>query len=86
MYCDNLRLTSPYGLELKRALEIEEVTDFSKFDEILEDAKYVGLIHKDEMEPPRVPTGQSFDVIQITAAENLQGLANRLPTQYRDIV
>jgi len=26
---DKLRVTSPYGLELKPALEIEEVTDFS---------------------------------------------------------
>jgi len=67
-------------------LEIEEVTDFSEFDEILEHAKYVGLIYVGEMESPRVPTGQAFDVMQITAAENLQGLAERLPTQYRDFV
>ena len=26
--CDKLRVTTPYGLELKRALEIEEVMDF----------------------------------------------------------
>jgi len=84
--CDKLRVTSPYGLELKRALEIEEVTDFSEFDEILEHTKYVGLIHVGEMESPRVPTGPVFDVMQITAAENLQGLAERLPTQYRDFV
>jgi len=38
------------------------------------------------MESPRVPTGQGFDVMQITAVENLQGLAERLPTQYRDFV
>jgi len=38
------------------------------------------------MESPRVPTGQAFDVMQITAAENLQGLPERLPTQYRDFV
>ena len=67
-------------------MEIEEVTHFSEFDEILEHAKYVGLIHVGEMESPRVPTGQAFDVMQITAAENLQGLAERLPTQYRDLV
>jgi len=85
-HCDNLRVTSPYGLELKRALEIEEVTDFSEFDEILERAKYFGLIHVGEMESPRVPTGQGFDVMQITAAENLQGLEERLLTQYRDFV
>jgi len=85
-HCDKLRITSPYGLELKHALEIEEVTDFSEFDEILEHAKYVGLIHVGEMESPRVPTGQAFDVMQITAAENLQALAERLPTQYRDFV
>jgi len=85
-HCDKLRVTSPYGLELKGALEIKEVTDFSEFDEILEHAKYVGLIHEGEMESPRVPTGQAFDVMQITAAENLQGLAERLQTQYRDFV
>jgi hypothetical protein len=62
------------------------VTDFSEFDEILEHAKYVGLIHVGKMESPRVPTGQAFEVMQITAAENLQGLAERLPTQYRDFV
>jgi len=55
--CDKLRVTSPYGVELKRGLEIEEVTDFSEFDEILEPAKYVGLIHVGEMESPRVPSG-----------------------------
>jgi len=85
-HCDNLRVTSPYGLELKRGLEIEEVTDFSEFDEILEHAKYVVLIHVGEMEFPRVPTGHVFYVMQITAAENLQGLADRLPTQYRAFV
>jgi len=84
--CDKLRVTSPYGLKLKRALEIEEVMDFTKFDEILEHAKYVGLINVGEMESPRVPTAQGFDVMQITAAENLQGLAERLGTQYRDFV
>jgi len=56
-HCDKLRVTSPYGLELKHALEIEELTDFSEFDELLEHAKYVGLIHVGEMESPRVPTG-----------------------------
>jgi len=85
-HCDKLRVTSPYGLELKRALENEEVTDLSKFDEILEHAKYVGLIHVGEMESPRVPTGQAFGVMKITAAVNLQGLAERLPTVYRDFV
>jgi len=38
------------------------------------------------MESPRIPTGQAFDVMQITAAENLQELPERLPTQYRDFV
>jgi len=38
-HCDKLRVTSAYGLELKRALEIEEVKDFLEFDEILEHAK-----------------------------------------------
>jgi len=85
-HCDKLRFNSPYGLEVKRALEIEEVTDFSEFDEILEHVKYVGLIHMGGMEYPQVPNAQAFDVMQITAAENLQGLAERLPTQYRDFV
>ena len=38
------------------------------------------------MESPRVPTGQAFDMIQITAAEHPQGLTEILPTQYRDFV
>ena len=86
MHCDKRGVTSPYGLELKDALEIEEVTDFSKFDEILEHAKYVGIIHVGEMESPRVPPGEAFHVMQITEAENLQGLAERLTTQYRDFM
>jgi len=60
--------------------------DFSDFDEILEHAKYVGLILVGERESPQVPTSKAFDVMQITAAENLQGLAEILPTQYRDFV
>jgi len=39
-----------------------------------------------EIKSTRVPTGQAFDVMKITAAENLQGLADRLLTQYRDFV
>jgi len=85
-HCDKLRVISPCGLGVKCALGIEEVTDFSKVDEILEHAKYVSLINVGEMESPRVPTGSAFNVMQITAAENLQGLAQRLPTQYRYIV
>jgi len=77
-HCDKLRVTSPYGLELKRALEIEEVMDFSKFDEILEHAKYVGLIHVGEMESPRVPTGQAFEMMQIPAVENLPGTGREI--------
>ena len=83
-HCDKVRVTSPYCLGLNCAFEIEKVTEFSEFDEILEHAKYVGLIHGGEMESPRVSSGQVFDVMQITAAENLQGLVVRLPTQYRD--
>ena len=60
--------------------------DFSDFDEIQEYAKYLGLIYVGEMESPRVATGHAFDVMQITAAEDLQGLAERLPTKYRDFV
>jgi len=47
-HCEKLRVTEPYGLELKRAFEIEEVTDFSEFGEILEQSQYVGLIHVGE--------------------------------------
>jgi len=86
VYCDKLRVTSPYGLELNCALEIEQVMYFSEFDKILEHVKYVGLIHVGEMESPGVPTGQAFNVMQITAAENLKGLVERLPTQDRDFV
>ena len=39
-----------------------------------------------EMESPHVTTGQVFNVMQIIAAENLQGLAERLPSQYRDFI
>jgi len=42
---DKLRVTTPYSLKLKRALEIDEVIDFSEFGEILEQSSYVGLIH-----------------------------------------
>jgi len=85
-HCDKLRVTSPYSLEPKRTLEIEEERDFSEFDEILEDAKHVRLIHVGERESPRVSPGQVIDMMQNTAAENLQELAGRLPTQYRDFV
>jgi len=44
-HCEKLRVTEPYGLKLKRAFEIEKVTDFSEFGEILEWCQYVGLIH-----------------------------------------
>jgi len=84
-HCGKLKVTSNYGLELKRSLEIEmEVMDFSEFDNILEHAKCVSLIHVCEMESPRVSTGQAFNVMQITAAENLSGQVERLATQCRD--
>jgi len=56
-YCNKLTFISPYSLELKRALEIEEEMHISK-----------------------------FNIMQITAAENLQGLGERLPSQYRCFV
>jgi len=43
--CDKLSVTTSYGLKLKRALEIEEVTDFCEFGEMLEQSSYVGLKH-----------------------------------------
>jgi len=52
LYCNKLRVTSAYGLEPKHTLKIEEVTDFSEFDEILEYAKYFCLIHVGEKESP----------------------------------
>jgi len=55
---DKLRVTTPYGLELKRVLEIEEVTDFSEFGEILEQSSYVGLIHVGKWESRRLSTGK----------------------------
>jgi len=68
---DKLKVTSPNGVELKCTLEIEDITDFSEFDEILVHAKYVILIHVGEMKSPQVPTGQAFNVMQIIGAENL---------------
>jgi len=40
-HCEKLRVTEPCGLDLKHAFEIEEVTDFSAFGEILEQSLYV---------------------------------------------
>jgi hypothetical protein len=84
--CDKLRVTTPYGLELKRALEIEEVTDFSEFGEILEQSSYVGLIHVGEWESRRLSTGKARRIMKIIASEDLKTLAERLPVQYRDFI
>jgi len=88
---DELELLKEYLDEMLKNGKIRHskssaVMDFSDFDEILEYAKYVGLIRVGEMESPQVPTGQAFDVMQITVVEKLQGLVERLPTQYRDFV
>jgi len=85
-HCEKLRVTKPYGLELKRAFEIEKVTDFSEFGEILEQSLYVGLIHVGEWEMRRRADGTVHSVMKITAAEDLDALASHLPVQYRDFV
>jgi len=84
--CEKLRVTEPYGLELKRVFEIEEMTHFSEFGEILKQSQYVGLIHVDEWETRSRADGTMRRVMTITAAEDLDALASRLPAQYRDFV
>jgi len=84
--CDKLRVTTPYGLELKRALEIAEVTDFSEFGEILEQSSYVALIHVGKWQSSCLSTGQVHRIMQIIVGEYLKTLAKRLPVQYRDFV
>jgi len=84
--CDKLRVTTPYGLELKRALEIEEVTDFSEFGEILEQSSYVGLVHVGKWESRCLSTGKVRRIMQIIVGEDLTTLAKRLPVQYRDFI
>jgi len=84
--CDKLRVTTPYGLEPKRALEIEEVTDFSEFGEIREQSSYVGLIHVGKWESRRLSTGKVCRIMQIIVGEDLKTLAERLPVQYRDFI
>jgi len=76
---DKLRVTTPYGLELKRALEIKEVTDYSEFGEILELSSYVSLIHVGKWESRRLPTGKVRRILQIIVGEDLKTLAERLP-------
>jgi len=83
---DNLTVPTPYGLELKRALEIEEVTDFSEFGAILEQSSYVGLIHMGKWESRRLSMGKVRRIMQIIVGEDLKTLAERLPLQYRDFM
>jgi len=77
--CDKLRVSTPYGLELKRALEIEEVMDFSEFGEILEQSSYVDLIHMGKWESRHLLTGKARRIMQIIVGEDLKTLAERLP-------
>jgi len=79
-HCEKLSITEPYGLVLKRAFEIEEVTDFSEFGEILEQIQYVGLTDVGEWETRRRANGTVHRVMKITAAEDLDALASCLPT------
>jgi len=83
---DKLRVSTPYSLELKRALEIQEVTDFSEFVEILEQSSYVSLMHVGKWESRRLSTGKVHRIIQISMDEDLRTLVERLPVQYRDFV
>ena len=77
--CDKLRVTPPYGLELKRALEIEKVKDFCKFGEILEQSSYVTLMHIGKWESRCLSTGKVRRIMQIIMDEELKTLAERLP-------
>jgi len=76
--CDKLMVSTAYGLELKRALEIEEVIDFSEFGEILEQSSYVSLIHVGKWKSRRLSTGKVRRVMQIILGEDLKTLAERL--------
>ena len=78
-HCEKVRVTELYGLELKRAFVIEEVTDFSEFGEILEQSQYVGLMHLAEWETCRRADGTVRRVMTITPAEDLDALASCLP-------
>jgi len=84
--CDKVRVTTSSGLELKRALEIEEVTDFSEFGEILEQSSYVSLIQVGKWESRRLSTGKVHRIMQIIVGEDLKTQAERLAVQYRDFV
>jgi len=83
---DKLRVTTPDSLELKRVLEIQEVTDFSEFGEILEQSSCVGPTHVDKWESRRLSTGKVRRIMQIVVSEELKTLAERLLVQYRDFV
>jgi len=84
--CNKLSVTTSYGLELKRALEIEEVTHVFEFGEILEWSSYVGLIHVCKWESRRLSTSKVHRIMQIIMSDDLKALAERLPAQYRDFV
>jgi len=84
--CDKPRVTTPYGLELKRALRIEEVMHCSEFSEILERSSCVGLIHVGKWESRHFSTGEAYRIMQIIVGEDLKILAERLQVQYKDFV
>jgi len=73
--CNKLRVTTPYGLELKRALEIEEVMDFSEFGEILKQSSYVGLMYMCKWESRHLSTSTVCRIMQIIVYEDLKTLA-----------
>jgi len=84
--CDKLRVTTSYSLELTRALEREEVMDFSEFGEILEQSSHVGLIHVGKWESRHLSTGKVRRIMQIIVGEDLKTLAETLLVQYRDFI
>jgi hypothetical protein len=89
-HCDKIRVTQPFGLELKKPCEIEEVMDYTEFAEKLEGSKWVGMIrvHMDET----MESGDEWRnttvkrIASIIIGQSLDELANRLPPQYREFV
>jgi len=62
------------------------VTDFSQFDEILEQSSYISLIRVGKWESTHLSTGKVRRIIQIIVDKDLKTLAERLPVQYREFV
>jgi len=69
--CDKLRVTTPYCLELKRPVQIEEMMDFSEFAEILELSSDVGLIYVGKGESRYLSTSKVHRIMEISMGEDL---------------